>query len=306
MRKPPLVFALVTVTGSLALGVNASLGQTTESSLPSTPTASKAQDGTADLEVSWANPRTSPVPQTHGAGLVYRFKVTNNGPDTAEDVRVDVDGAGQNQFDAQFLKSVPSNCTFVNGGNSDAGASGGCSLGPIAAGASGTMRFKSAGVPRRAAWKAFASTTTFDPNEGNDRAKAVLTVIPQATTRITGSHYINRTRAIVLRALSGHARASRAANISPGLLKITKVEVAVAKVRGHHCKWLRNKTKFRSGSCQKGFWLKAKGTRKWRFKAKARLARKRWCYFIFSRATNKGGAVEDAFRFGRNELEECP
>lgn len=103
----------------------------------------------------------------------------------------------------------------------------------------------------------------------------------------------------------GSADLFRAFGADEGVLermdRMVRVEVAVLR-RQHdrtRCAWLASTelefktTRARGGSCDRGRWLKASGTRKWRLK----LAR-RWppgSYTLFSRAVNRGGVHETRF-----------
>ena len=84
--------------------------------------------------------------------------------------------------------------------------------------------------------------------------------------------------------LRGRATATRC----PRPAKVRRVQVAVQKLAGKKC---RNLTKTgrlaRKGSCKKRIFRKARGTRKWTFAPKRRLARGR--YRVLVRAVDAGG-----------------
>jgi hypothetical protein len=86
--------------------------------------------------------------------------------------------------------------------------------------------------------------------------------------------------------LRGTSKATRC----PRPAKVARVQVAVQKVAGRKCRNLRSaKTRklTRAGRCSKRRWLRARGTRTWRFTVTRRLARGR--YRVFVRAVDAAG-----------------
>ena len=85
------------------------------------------------------------------------------------------------------------------------------------------------------------------------------------------------------------------------LSRLARVEVAVRQIqgRGRRCVWLRDtRARFvairpRNGRCNRGRWLRASGTSRWRLRMRRVLPPGR--YVAYSRAVNRGGAHEVRF-----------
>jgi hypothetical protein len=98
--------------------------------------------------------------------------------------------------------------------------------------------------------------------------------------------------------MSFHAGGLAAQSIR-ALSRLARVEVAIRRVSGRRCLWLRNKRgSFRRikavrGKCNRGIWLRARGTRRWRLKLRRPLPPGK--YVAYSRAVNRAGAHERRF-----------
>jgi len=83
------------------------------------------------------------------------------------------------------------------------------------------------------------------------------------------------------------------------LSRLARVEVAMRRVRGRQCLWLRSarggfrRIKAVRGKCNRGIWSRARGTRRWRFRLRRTLPPGK--YIAYSRAVNRAGAHERKF-----------
>lgn len=75
---------------------------------------------------------------------------------------------------------------------------------------------------------------------------------------------------------------------------VSKVQIAVVSKKGSKCKVMRSNGSFKSGSCKPSTWLTAKGTDKWSYKLRKRLAKGK--YLLYVRATDDKGTVGDPSR----------
>lgn len=96
------------------------------------------------------------------------------------------------------------------------------------------------------------------------------------------------------RRFSGRARRGRGP-VKRSRLRVTRVHVAVRRL-GADCRWLASKggrlRKGRGRRCNRPVWLRAKGTRTWRFALEGALPRGR--YVLYSRATISAGGFREA------------
>jgi hypothetical protein len=107
-------------------------------------------------------------------------------------------------------------------------------------------------------------------------------------------------------ASSGQARAAQT-SLNRRIRQLRRVDVAVLRTSSRKCTWLKNRRgRFvrrapRAGSCNRPVWLRAKGTRRWRYRLAKQLPRGR--YRLYSRATSKAGISEGSFsRRDRNRV----
>ena len=83
------------------------------------------------------------------------------------------------------------------------------------------------------------------------------------------------------------------------LSRLARVEVAIRRVGGRRCLWLRSRRggfrriKAARGRCNRGVWLRARGTRRWRLELRRGLPLGN--YVAYSRAVNRAGAHERRF-----------
>jgi hypothetical protein len=79
-------------------------------------------------------------------------------------------------------------------------------------------------------------------------------------------------------------------------VKPRRVEVAVARLKGKRCRFVAKTGRVarKARSCRKPVWLKAKGTSRWTFSARRRLAKGR--YRVYVRAVDAAGLVSRAAR----------
>jgi hypothetical protein len=100
----------------------------------------------------------------------------------------------------------------------------------------------------------------------------------------------------------GKTARAAAATLDPritALEKLSRVEVAFQKLGTGPCQWLKGKrAKFtkvaaNKGKCDKPIWLRASGTRKWRYKLLQRLPRGH--YVLLARAVDVGGVSNNSF-----------
>jgi hypothetical protein len=83
-----------------------------------------------------------------------------------------------------------------------------------------------------------------------------------------------------------------------GAGKVVRVSLAVSRRVGKKCQWLQPNGKFsKTGSCTKKTYVQAKGTSKWTFKVKARLAK--GTYAVVPRAVDAVGNLEKPVRGSR-------
>ena len=154
-----------------------------------------------------------------------------------------------------------------------------------------------------------------DPNPADNAAKWFYNVYPGLTSRIKA---FDETKGFQPKPpsedLVGDAGerqevgyrlpGARPPAASPALGKLAFVDVAVLSLRtapgaSRTCRWLANsRAQFRSiparnGLCSTAIWLRATGTRHWRYALEKRLPPGR--YIAYSRAGNKANAVQNVF-----------
>jgi hypothetical protein len=146
-----------------------------------------------------------------------------------------------------------------------------------------------------------------DPNNANDRHDT------QVRVASPGDSSANRPREPVTQ-FSGRANGASGAQAGAAQTSLDrrigalgKVEVALLRTSSRKCSWLRNRRlRFvrrapAAGRCERPVWLRAKGTRRWRYSLRKRLPRGR--YVLLSRATSKAGISETSFsRRDRNRI----
>jgi hypothetical protein len=98
--------------------------------------------------------------------------------------------------------------------------------------------------------------------------------------------------------ISGRAKDRGCVNGKPGQPvtgTITKVEVAVARLRGKRCAFLSARGRAaRAAACTKPRWLRAKGTNAWKLAVRGRLARGSYAFYV--RGFDRSGNVTPARR----------
>ena len=253
-----------------------------------------------------------------GVGKTVLFEVTvfNSGPDEAENVRVTDTLPGA--FDATgAFQAIPTEAPFpgipLAEGNCDVKDSKtvSCTVPKLPAGRSVAFRIRvkalEAGFPRNVAT---VGSTTEDPVDNNEVVSEplIVTADPHATAEELpdGAHgttitFLDPQPQDARTAEVNRLTAAQAPPSIEALSRITRVEVAVLKKQRNRqrCLWLANKklkfkaSRSRNGKCDQGRWLKAKGTRRWRYK----LARKwpKGTYTLYSRAVNRAGVRETRF-----------
>ena len=98
------------------------------------------------------------------------------------------------------------------------------------------------------------------------------------------------------RRFAGSASPGRGKPLSRKARRVTRVEVAVQRVRGKRCSWLASASgkRFKPGSCTSGrTWVRAAGTRAWQLELGQALPPGR--YVAYSRATIAAGFREGSF-----------
>jgi uncharacterized repeat protein (TIGR01451 family) len=162
------------VSASAPLGtLNNTANATTTSTDPTTPNTSTAgtiiTSGNADVSVVKT---AAPGPYGTGNNLTYTIAVTNGGPTAAANVTV--------------TDAIPAGATFVSATPTQGSCSGTttitCSLGSIAnaGSASIALTITLPSTPGPVANTAVVSTTSPDPNAGNNSSTSNITVIPSA------------------------------------------------------------------------------------------------------------------------------
>jgi hypothetical protein len=113
-------------------------------------------------------------------------------------------------------------------------------------------------------------------------------------------------RARATSASSGRALSAQT-SLRRRIRRLRKVEIAVLRTSSRRCTWLRSRPgRFvrrapRAGRCDRPVWLRARGTRRWRYALARRLPAGR--YRLFSRATSQAGISEATFsRRDRNRV----
>jgi len=166
---------IATVSASAPLGtLNNTANATTTSTDPSTPNTSTAGTlitaGNADVSIV-----KTPAPGPYGAGnnLTYTIVVSNGGPTAAANVSVS--------------DAIPAGTTFVSATPTQGSCSGTttvtCSLGTIASSGSASIALTVTlpSTPGPVANTAIVSTTSPDPNAGNNSSTSNITVVPSAS-----------------------------------------------------------------------------------------------------------------------------
>jgi hypothetical protein len=179
-----------------------------------------------------------------------------------------------------------------------------CALGLLEGGYSGLVNIW--GTPGATGSLAFRSRVTSgatepSPDPSANAATTAVKVygIPRATiTRVDAPVAKGRRGA-----LSGQA--VRGAAFEPALERVTKVEIAMLRqplrasaATSEPCLWLNNAGGFTKvpqhrGSCDKGVWLKAKGTATWKYALKKGLPK--GTYTLLVRGTNAAGLTGRQF-----------
>jgi uncharacterized repeat protein (TIGR01451 family) len=143
-----------------------------------------ATGGSADLSVT----QTGPATANAGSNLTYTVTVTDNGPDSAQNVAlVDAVPAG-----STFLSAAPVGSTsFSCAAPPSPGTSGTvtCTAASLASGGSATFRlvFQAGGTGATVTNDATAISGTPDPTPGNNSATVATAVTPQADLALTNT-----------------------------------------------------------------------------------------------------------------------
>ena len=150
-----------------------------------------------------------------------------------------------------------------------------------------------------------------DHRPGNNRRATNLTVTgsPESTVQVLPDGAVGTAKSFVDPPNEGPPVAevlrASAAQVAPRirrLSRISRVEIAVLRRTGRRgrCLWLANRRgRFRArapltkGECDRGRWLRAEGTARWRFTLARPWPKGR--YTLYSRAVNRAGVRETGF-----------
>jgi hypothetical protein len=128
-------------------------------------------------------------------------------------------------------------------------------------------------------------------NAGNDTASLTPLVVGVGDTNA-------RAPGRQVTGFEGRARQGRGP-VKPRRLRVTRVDIAVGRLGGG-CRWLashaarfRNAGAARGRPCKPAVWLRARGTRRWRYSLNRGLPPGR--YVLYTRATIAAGLREASF-----------
>jgi uncharacterized repeat protein (TIGR01451 family) len=170
------------------------------------------------------------------------------------------------------------------------------------------------GLPNENAVTVESTDGAVDPHPADNRAHWAYNVYPGLTSRIKAFDETKGFQPKPPEDLSGDAEerqpigyrisSLKAPTANPALGKLAFVDIAVLSLRPtpgspQTCRWLANsRAQFRSisashGLCSKAIWLRATGTRQWKYTLTKSLPAGR--YIAYSRAGDKAGAVQNVF-----------
>ena len=265
-------------------------------------------DGTADLELEVLNFLASERFVSVDGLSTVAAQVRNNGPEVAEEVSLRLSlPDGVRLIGRRRVRGV-ADCSSEFGGTVR------CDLpDPLQSGDREavfvSLTADAPGIDLRIA--ATVESAAPDHRPGNNRRATNLTVTgsPESTVQVTSNGATGTAKTFLDPPNEGppvaevlQASAARVAPRIRRLSRIRRVEIAVLRRTGPRgrCLWLANRRgRFRArapltkGECDRGRWLRAEGTARWRFTLARRWPKGR--YTLYSRAVNRAGVRETGF-----------